>query len=152
TAAGARTVITEGRSPQHIEAILQGATIGTHFEAQSRPTSARKRWIVHGLVPQGKLYLDAGAVHAVTKLGKSLLAAGITGVEGDFPKQSAVRLCSPTGDEIARGIVNYDSRELQQIRGLHSSAIPSVLGYDGVDTVVHRDNLVINRKATLEKP
>jgi len=148
TAAGVRTVITEGRFPQNIEAILQGETIGTHFEAQSRPTSARKRWIVHGIVPSGKLYLDAGAVNAITKLGKSLLAAGITRIEGDFSSQAAVSLCNASGEEIARGIVNYDSTELQQIQGLHSEEIPTVLGYVGADTVIHRDNLALNRKVT----
>jgi len=148
TAAGVRTVITEGRFPQKIEAILQGETIGTHFEAQSRTSSARKRWIVHGLIPAGKIYLDAGAVDAITKMGKSLLAAGITMIEGDFSSKSAVSLCNASGEEIARGIVNYSSLELRQIQGLHSEDISAVLGYVGSDTVVHRNNLALNRKAT----
>ncbi len=147
TAAGVRTVITEGRAPGNIEQILQGATIGTHFEAKSNPTSARKRWIVHGLVPIGKLYLDSGAVAAITRLGKSLLAAGITAVEGEFPSKAAVRLCSPAGEEIARGIVNYSSSELRRIAGVHSDEIAALLGYAGADTIVHRDNMALNRKA-----
>ncbi|MFQ4144944.1 glutamate 5-kinase [Chlorogloeopsis sp. ULAP02] len=143
TAAGVRTVITEGKYPRKIEQILQGEAIGTHFEAQPEPTSARKRWIAYGVVPSGRLYLDEGAVVAISRAGKSLLAAGITAVEGEFDSQDAVQLCDRSGKEIARGLVNYNSTELQQIRGRRSSEIPIILGYEGAETVIHRDNLVL---------
>jgi glutamate 5-kinase len=142
-AAGVRTVITEGRYPRNIEKIVQGEAIGTHFEPQPEPTSARKRWIAYGLVPAGKLYLDEGAVLAISGSGKSLLAAGITVVEGEFDTQDAVQLCDKNGHEIARGVVNYSSTELQKIRGRRSSEIAAILGYVGAETVVHRDNLVL---------
>ncbi|MCU0526990.1 MAG: glutamate 5-kinase [Elainella sp. Prado103] len=144
TAAGVRTVIMEGKSPHNIEKILQGESIGTRFEPQPSSFNARQRWIAHGLVPAGKLYLDAGAVKAIQQSGKSLLAAGITEVEGEFQSQDAVQLCDPIGQEIARGIVNYSSLELQKIRGHHSEEILQILGYDGAETVVHRDNLVLS--------
>jgi glutamate 5-kinase len=129
TTAGVRTVITEGKCP--------------HFEPHLEPTSARKRWIAYGLVPSGKLYLDEGAVVAISQAGKSLLAAGITALAGEFDAQDAVLLCDSKGNEIARGIVNYSKAELQQICGRHSSEIPVILGYEGAETVVHRDNLVL---------
>jgi glutamate 5-kinase len=143
TAAGVRTVITEGKRPQNIEKILQGEPIGTHFEPHLEPTSARKRWIAYGLIPSGKLYLDEGAVIAISQAGKSLLAAGITALAGEFDSQDAVLLCDSKGNEIARGLVNYSKAELQQICGRHSSEIPAILGYEGAETVVHRDNLVL---------
>ena len=143
TAAGVRTVITEGKVPRNIEKILQGEPIGTHFEPQPQPRNARKRWIAYGLVPVGRLYLDEGAIAAISQAGKSLLAAGISAVEGEFDTQEAVQLCDKNGKEIARGIVNYSSAELQQIRGRHSREISSILGYAGAETVVHRDNLVL---------
>ncbi|MBD2384709.1 glutamate 5-kinase [Cylindrospermum sp. FACHB-282] len=142
-AAGVRTVITQGRFPRNIEKIIQGEPIGTHFEPQPEPTSARKRWIAYGLVPAGKLYLDEGALNAILQAGKSLLAAGIQTVEGEFDTQAAVQLCDRTGSEIARGLVNYSSDELQKIRGCHSRDISTILGYAGAETVVHRDNLVL---------
>ncbi len=137
-AAGVRTVITQGRFPRNIEKIIQGETIGTHFEPQPEPTSARKRWIAYGLVPAGKLYLDEGAIAAISLGGKSLLAAGIKIVEGEFGTQDAVQLCDTNGNEIARGLVNYNSDELQKIRGSHSREISAILGYAGVETVIHR--------------
>ncbi len=143
TTAGVRTVITQGKYPRNIEKILQGELIGTHFTPQPEPTSARKRWIAYGLVPAGKLYLDEGASAAISQSGKSLLAAGIKTVEGQFDTQAAVQLCDSQGNEIARGLVNYTSNELQKIRGCHSREISTILGYAGVETVVHRDNLVL---------
>ncbi len=142
-AAGVRTVITEGRFPHNIEKILQGEPIGTHFQPQPEPTSARKRWIAYGLVPAGKLYLDSGAIAAISEAGKSLLAAGIKAVEGKFDTQDAVQLCDTSGNEIARGLVNYTSNELEKIRGCQSREIPTILGYAGAETVIHRDNLVL---------
>ena len=143
TAAGVRTVITEGRFPHNIEKILQGESIGTQFEPQLQPTSARKRWIAYGLIPVGKLFLDEGAIVAICQAGSSLLAAGITAVEGEFDTQEAVQLCDKNSKEIARGIVNYSSAELKQIRGRHSREISAILGYAGAETVVHRDNLAL---------
>lgn len=145
TTAGVRTVITEGRSPHNIEKILQGEPLGTQFEPAPNAVNARKRWIAHGLVPAGKLYLDAGAVRAVCEGGKSLLAAGITEIEGEFQHHDAVLLCDRAGQEIARGIVNYSSQELQKILGAHSDEIPKILGYMGEETVVHRDNLALSK-------
>ncbi|MEL6223078.1 MAG: glutamate 5-kinase [Cyanobacteria bacterium J06627_8] len=144
TSAGVRMVITEGRSPANIERILNGDALGTQFEPQAQPSNARKRWIANGLVPAGQLYLDSGAVKAICEKGRSLLAAGIIEVEGEFQQQDAVKLCNQSGKEIARGIVNYSSLELGKIRGLQSDQISSVLGYEGAETVIHRDNLVLS--------
>lgn len=143
TAAGVRTAITDGRSPHNITRILQGEPLGTQFAPQLQPTNARKRWIAHGLIPSGKLYLDSGAIAAICQKGKSLLAAGISTVEGDFDSTEAVQLCDQHGNEVARGIVNYSSNELERIRGRHSKEIATILGYEGAETVVHRDNLVL---------
>ena len=143
TAAGVRTAISEGRSPGNIEKILQGEPLGTQFEAQPQLFSARKRWIAHGLIAVGKLYLDQGAVKAICEAGSSLLAAGIIAVEGEFYSQEAVQLCERNGKEIARGLVNYSSAELRQIQGRQSREISTILGHAGVETVVHRNNLIL---------
>lgn len=144
TTAGVRMVITDGQRPQNILKILQGEALGTQFNPQPRPANARKRWIAHGLIIQGKVYLDKGAVEAVCHGGKSLLAAGITLVEGKFQANDAVQVCDRDGTEIARGIVNYNHFELTKIQGQKSQAIPKILGYEGAETVIHRDNLVLS--------
>lgn len=144
TSSGVRVVITDGKYPNNIDKIIQGEAIGTQFSPQSYPVNARKHWISNVLIPMGKLYLDAGAIKAIFQKGKSLLAAGITQVEGKFSPQESVRLCNDKGQEIARGLVNYSSIELEQIKGCRSEKIPEILGYAGAETIIHRDNLVVS--------
>jgi len=143
TSAGTRVAIARGSEPPVIHRILAGEPLGTLFEPRPRAETARKRWIAHSLVPVGKLVLDAGAVQAIQQGGKSLLAAGITAVEGAFAATEAVMLCDRQGREIARGLANYSSDEIRQIQGAHSERIADILGYAGAETVVHRDNLVL---------
>ncbi len=144
TTAGVRTVITEGRHPENLLKILSGEALGTQFTPQVPPSNARKRWIAHGVLPMGRLYLDEGAVRAITQGGKSLLAAGIVEMEGEFERQDAVQVCDRTGQEIGRGLVNYNHRDLAKIQGHHSDEIATLLGYQGAETVIHRDNLVLS--------
>ena len=152
TSSGIRMAITNGQSPDNILKILSGAPLGTQFAPQPKPNNARKRWIANGLRPSGRLYLDPGAARAIGQGGKSLLSAGIAQIEGKFQAQDAVVLCDRNGQEIARGLVNYSHHELQQIRGHRSSEISMILGYDGADTVVHRDNLVLNPDVSGRSP
>ncbi len=143
TAAGVRTVITDGRHPESMLKVLQGESVGTQFMPQAKPVNARKRWIARALVPQGKLVVDAGALQAIQNQGRSLLAAGIEAVLGDFQAEDAVQVCDGSGLEVARGLVNYNSAELTRICGKRSEDIPELVGYAGPETVIHRDNLVL---------
>ncbi|MGB3137779.1 MAG: glutamate 5-kinase [Nodosilinea sp.] len=143
TTAGVRTVITDGRQPHNVVKALAGETVGTQFAPLPLPNRARKRWIAAGLAPNGRIYLDPGASKAILTGGKSLLAAGITRIEGSFVAQDAVVLCDGKGAVIARGIVNYSASELERILGHQSEDIAKILGYGGAETVVHRDNLAI---------
>ena len=144
TSTGVRTVITQGKKPRNIIDILNGKDLGTQFEPQPQTDNARKRWISYGLIPMGKLYLDSGAVKAVKSKGKSLLPAGIIAVEGDFSATDAVQICDRAGVELGRGLVNYNSSEIEQIKGCQSTEIANILGYDSADTVVHRNNLTLD--------
>ena len=143
TSAGVKTAITTGQKPENIVQILAGESIGTQFLPQSRPENARKRWIAFGLLPVGKLYIDQGAAQALCRGGRSLLAVGIQRVEGEFAADEAVQICNGQGEEIARGLVNYNSQEIQLLLGRHSQDFATVLGYSSDDTVVHRDNLIL---------
>jgi glutamate 5-kinase len=143
TTAGVRTVITNGKQPGNILRVLQGEAVGTQVIPQPKPNRGRKRWIAASLPPVGRLYVDEGAAKAILSRGKSLLAAGIIEIAGEFQPQEAVQLCTLEGEEIARGIVNYSDQDLRRIMGRRSDDIPTILGYVGSDTVVHRDNLVV---------
>ena len=142
-AAGESVVIAAGRRPNVLLDILAGAEVGTLILAEGRTVASRKRWIGWSATPRGKLLLDAGAANAVQANGKSLLAVGVRGVEGNFAKGDVVSLCDPAGREFARGLSNYSSTQMTTIAGQPTDRIAELLGHCPYDEVVHRDNLVV---------
>ena len=141
--AGCATLITLGERPAPIEAIEDGAPC-TFIAPATSPQAAYKSWIAGTLAPQGALAVDAGAAAALRR-GKSLLPAGIKGVEGRFEKGDAVVVLDPAGREIARGLCRYDAADAARIMGLKSDAIEAVLGYSSGPTVIHADDLALTR-------
>ena len=120
-------------------AALSGGSVGTAFAARPVRLSARKFWVRHAADTKGgALRLDAGAVAAVAKRRRSLLAAGITGVKGRFYGGDVVDLLGPDGMPVARGIVAYDNTELAGMLGRSTADLPS----DMQRPVVHADDLV----------
>lgn len=142
-AAGESVVIAAGRRPNVLLDILAGAEVGTLILAEGRTVASRKRWIGWSATPRGKLLLDAGAANAVQSNGRSLLAVGVRGVEGNFAKGDVVSICDPDGQEFARGLSNYTSSQMTTIAGQPTDRIAELLGHCPYDEVVHRDNLVV---------
>jgi glutamate 5-kinase len=146
-ASGVPLVIASGRQDDALARILGGEAVGTLFLPRADRLTARKRWIAFAVPPQGRLTVDAGALRALTRQGRSLLASGVVEVAGDFAAGDVVAVIAADGAggarEFARGLVNYDAGEVHRLRGVHSRDIESRLGYRGVDEVIHRDNLVI---------
>ncbi|MGB9885980.1 MAG: glutamate 5-kinase [Moorellales bacterium] len=140
---GIPMVIAHGGEERVIERTLAGEQVGTLFLPHQARLAGRKRWIAYGPPVQGRLWVDAGAVEALVRSGKSLLPAGLTRVEGEFEAGAVVSVCDPQGREIARGIVNYGAQELERIKGCRSADIPRVLGHKDYDEVIHRDNLCL---------
>ena len=87
--------------------------------------------------------MDIGAKEALIRGGKSLLPSGVVSASGVFEGGEVVSLCDPAGEEFARGVANYDTEQVERIKGLKSSQIEGVLGAKPFDEVVHRDNLVV---------
>jgi glutamate 5-kinase len=143
TAAGGNVIIAGGRRPGSLAKIIAGELAGTLFLAQGGTVTAWKRWIGFTVQPRGHLVLDAGAREAVERQGRSLLAAGIVRVVGHFKKGDVVALRDPAGTEFARGLTNYDSDDIQRIRGLKTSEIAETLGHCPHDEVVHRNNMTV---------
>lgn len=140
---GVATVVTGCRDQNVLERIFAGESVGTLFLSGGQRLRGKKQWIGFTLRPKGRLLLDKGAQEAIMRGGKSLLPSGIVAVEGNFGRGDLVSCLDPRKKECARGLVNYDSRELQQIMRRQSSQIEEVLGYKYTDEVIHRDNLVI---------
>ncbi len=140
SAAGCATVITLGSRPAPLSA-LEAGDRSTVIEPSTTPAAAYKAWIAGSLAPAGALVVDAGAAQAVRR-GKSLLAAGVRGVEGRFDKGDAVVVRDEAGLEIGRGIVRYPADHAISICGLKSEAIEAALGYTS-GPLIHADDLAL---------
>ena len=141
TGAGVPVVLT---SAANVRAALAGEDVGTFFAATGRRTSARRLWIAHAAGSRGRLHLDAGAARAVLGGRASLLAAGITRVEGRFDAGDPVEIVGPQGNVLARGLVAFDAAELPALLGRSTFDLRAELG-EGYDReVVHRDDLVLD--------
>lgn len=143
-ASGVRTVIAHGRLPAVVRSAVEGDPIGTTFQPVRRQARGRKRWILAGSRAKGAVVVNEEAERRVRTCGASLLPVGIVGVEGDFEAGDLVEVRREDGTRFARGVANYSSRELRQVRGRHSEELEGLLGYRGYDEAIHRDNLLVD--------
>ncbi|HVC54057.1 MAG TPA: glutamate 5-kinase [Stellaceae bacterium] len=142
--AGCRMLIAKGhagatRGP--LAAIEAGAK-ATLFLPGGEPRSARKAWIASAIKPAGTIVVDDGAATALRR-GKSLLPAGIVGVDGAFERGDCVTIRTREGAEAGRGLSAYASADIRRIAGHKSGEISAILGYRGRDVIIHRDDLVL---------
>lgn len=140
---GAHTVIASGAEPEVLVRLARGERIGTLLTAQTVPLAARKQWLADHLTVAGQVKLDAGAVKALLKDGKSLLPIGVTEVTGDFERGEVVACVDAAGREVARGLANYSAEEARRIIRRPSGEIEAILGYVDEPELIHRDNLVL---------
>ncbi|MDH5736975.1 MAG: glutamate 5-kinase [Gammaproteobacteria bacterium] len=139
---GASTLIAPGLEPQIIKRLAGGEEIGTLIRADRELLASRKRWLA-GLQSRGRLTLDAGAAEVLKRQGRSLLPVGVREVFGHFSRGDLVSCFDEKGNELARGLINYNSEETRLLLGVSSRNIESILGYVGEDELIHRDNLVL---------
>ena len=141
---GVATLIMNGQTKGLLPHILLGNNPGgSLFLAKARRMNSRKHWIGYTLRARGAISLDQGAVDALTKRGKSLLASGIVTVTGSFEAGDPISCLDPDGKEFAKGLVNCSSDTLMKIKGLKTAEIQQRLGPQEYEEVIHRDNLVI---------
>lgn len=143
TGSGLSMVIANGNTSQVIQRILGGEEVGTLFLPKGEKIASRKRWIAFTLPRQGRIFIDQGAKEALKLKGKSLLPSGIVRVKGKFSGGDVVSIIDGNDREFARGLSNYSGEEVDEIKGVKTKDIQSILGYKPYDEVVHRDNLVI---------
>jgi len=142
TGAGIPVLLT---SAGQASAALQGDSVGTMFNPTGRRRPTRLLWLAHATEPKGQVFLDDGAVRAITERRASLLPAGITKVTGSFVGGDPVDLVTSAGVAVARGLVNYDADELPELLGRSTHELAAALGSSYEREVVHRDSLVLLR-------
>ncbi|MFE7559866.1 glutamate 5-kinase [Kitasatospora sp. NPDC057500] len=142
TGAGIPVVLT---AASHAADALAGRPTGTLFLRTGSRSSDRMLWLAHASSPRGALHLDEGAVTAVVSGGASLLPAGVTKVDGEFAAGDPVDLLAENGHIVARGLVNFDARELPRLLGRSTRDLAQEFGAAYEREVVHRDDLVVLR-------
>jgi len=146
TAIGIPCIIAPGKKEKVLTDIMEGKEIGTLFLPMANRLNSKKYWIAFTLRPRGKLVIDDGAKKALLEKGKSLLPSGIIDVEGNFDLGDPVTCVGRNGSILAKGLVNFNSEEINKIKGLKTTQIKQVLGHKDYDEVIHRDNLAITLK------
>ena len=141
TGAGCAMAIAVGGVARPLQALIDGGRC-TWFLPAAEGRSARQNWILGTLQPQGRMSVDAGAARALVA-GKSLLPAGVRGLDGAFARGDAVEVCGPDGGRLARGLSAYGSEDAARIIGHRSAEIEAILGWRGRDELIHRDDLVL---------
>lgn len=136
---GVRTVIAAASRPEVLrDAVDQVPGVGTTIHARDNQLSARKLWIAFALPSAGRIQVDAGAVRALSQRGTSLLAAGVTAVDGQFEALEAVEIVDESGNVVAKGLTRLNAQSVQELAGRRSSEL---VGRSG--EIVHCDDLVI---------
>ncbi len=142
TAAGVTMFIASGSQNGVVRGILQGEDYGTVFPPKPAHLRARKGWLAFGRRLSGVLFVDKGCVKAL-KAGSSLLAAGITGTEGEYLAGSTVRVLTGDYQEIARGTINYNAAVVEKLKGRKTCDFASLIEGEIHEEVIHRDNMVL---------
>ncbi|MFC1481178.1 glutamate 5-kinase [Candidatus Neomarinimicrobiota bacterium] len=140
---GIPAVLASGKTPNVLLQLFNGKPVGTLFNADAKRMSLKKRWIAYSSGTEGKIIIDEGAVRAITVNKSSLLSSGVTGIEGFFDAQVPVIISTERDQDIARGITNYGSQDLNAIVGLSAEEIFETLGSNYFNEVVHREQMVI---------
>ncbi len=143
TRSGVKMLIAAGHREGILRQILSGDVVGTYFHAHSFINHMKKRWMAFGSRLKGKIVVDDGCASALVKQGTSILPVGVIAVHGTFNEGETISVFH-RDEEIARGIVNFSSTEIDLIKGLHTDVIADVLSVGTTyDEVVHRNNLVL---------
>ena len=137
---GVRAVIAAASRPGVLaDAVAGRAGIGTVVRPHERRLSARKLWIAFAVGASGTVIVDDGARAALIEGGRSLLPAGVVGVQGSFDPDDAVEIASADGRVFAKGLVRHGAATVSAWAGRRTVDLPAEMQHE----VVHRDDLVV---------
>jgi glutamate 5-kinase len=142
---GVPTIIANSHTDSILQRLIKGENLGTYIKPTEMNLNPRKAYLAHALKPKAKLIIDNGAAYAIQSKKASLLPSGIIKTEGTFQRGDGVLCCLSDGTVIARGIVEYNRDEIDQIAGRQSSEIEVILGFRRRRGIIHRDNMVITK-------
>ncbi|MCL1916702.1 MAG: glutamate 5-kinase [Peptococcaceae bacterium] len=141
---GVPSFVTSFEHIENLTSILQEQwPRGTYFVSPPRKLTGRKGWLTYGALTYGHIAIDAGAKRALKQRGASLLASGIIGIEGSWERKEPVRIVGPEGEEVARGLAELSSQEINDVIGLHTNEVLQRFSDLTSGEVVHCDNMTV---------
>lgn len=143
TESGCATYIADGSEDNIILRILDGEQIGTLFKPVSSPMASKKRWLAYFQRPSGSITIDDGACKALSERGRSLLAPGITAVEGPFERGDVIDILNSVGNAIARGQTTFSSSEIEAILSSKTPGLGELHPDRNRLEIVHRDSMAV---------
>ena len=138
---GCHMFIANGKKDNPISNMIKNEKF-THFSPKVSSLDAKKKWIIGSLNSNGTIKIDDGASKALRN-GKSLLAAGITKIDGFFKKGENVLVLDQNNNQLARGLSSFSSDEINKIKGKQSKEIERILGYFSKTEIIHKDDMVL---------
>ncbi|MFL2877904.1 MAG: glutamate 5-kinase [Candidatus Pelagibacter sp.] len=138
---GCNMLLANGNKNNPIKNIIKNK-IFTHFVPKISSLDAKKKWIIGSLSSSGIISIDQGAARALNN-GKSLLAAGVTKINGSFKKGENVLIIDQNEKHLARGLASFNSSEINKIKGKQSKEIEKILGYSSKSEIIHKDDMVM---------
>lgn len=144
TTCGIPVIVASSRREGVLTDILAGKEVGTYFKPQCR-MPAVKRWIAYGASVKGQIHVNEGAKKAILE-GSSLLPVGVSKIIGHFNVGDVVAIVDPDDFEFAKGNSNYNSGELNVIKGLQINEVKKKLGYIRQKEVIERKHIQLVRE------
>ena len=144
TTCGIPVVVANSRKENVLTDILDGKEVGTYFKPQ-KCMPAVKRWIAYGASVKGQIHVNEGAKKAILD-GSSLLPVGVSKIIGHFNAGDVVSIVGPDNVEFAKGNPNYNSGELNLIKGLQINEVEKKLCYIRQKEVIERKHIHLVRE------
>ena len=138
---GCHMFLANGNKDNPIKNMIKNK-IYTHFIPKISSLDAKKKWIIGSLNSSGRIFIDQGAARALNN-GNSLLAAGVTKINGSFNKGENVLIVDQNENHLARGLASFNSNEINKIKGKQSKEIEKILGYLSKSEIIHKDDMVM---------
>lgn len=140
TLAGCNMAIISNDDVDKISNIINGKNVGTLF-ISDKVLHSKEHWIIYNTYAKGTIIIDDGAKDALLKR-KSLLPKGIIEVNGIFKDNDVVTIIDKQGNKIAKGISNYNSYEINNVIGKHTSEAKTILNSEK-EEIIHANSLVL---------
>ncbi len=139
TQSGVTAAIINGQRQDELFKLLEGEDVGTVFFRNHDRQSWHEHWIRNLLPVSGQLSLNVDTID-----DKHVWIEQIESLRGDFDKGECVELWHGQ-TLLGRGLTNYAAEDMRKLLGMRTADIERVLGYVDFKSMIHRDNLVVEK-------